>query len=265
MPIDPTDETERQVAAAVRRARDLPGAAPVTVVGLDEVGRGALAGPLCLGACAITVTGDGIGEDLPGGIRDSKALTARARERLEAPIVLAARGWGLGWSAPEEIDEIGIGRALTRAALRALDAVAQATRIDAVLVDGSVDVLTPALRARRAHSPMVAAPEPLVHVQAKADRDCVSVAAASILAKVARDRVMVELAAADGAYGWARNKGYASAEHRAALAEHGPHPQHRWSWKLPGVQPGGARAPGVLWSFESRSGAPGAAASRKER
>lgn len=238
MPIEPTDETERQIAAELRAARGLPSAAPVTVVGIDEVGRGALAGPVCLGACAVTVRGDAFGEDLPTGIRDSKSLTARARERLEQPIARSARAWGLGWCSPEEIDAVGISASLTRAALRALEMVADAVRIDAIILDGSVDVLSPALRERSTEGVgsegAADGAVPLVHLRPKADRDCVSVAAASILAKVARDRVMVELAAADPAYAWERNKGYASAEHRAALLAHGPHPQHRRSWRLPG-------------------------------
>ena len=204
-------------ALAVRRG---PGRR--LVVGIDEVGRGALAGPVAVGACAIEVH-DGRPASLPDGVRDSKKLTARRREALVDPILETARGGAVGWASAAEIDEIGIMAALTRAALRALESLD--LEIDAILLDGDVDVLTPALAAAER-------PTPLVELRVAADRDCASVAAASILAKVARDARMVALDAEAPEYGWASNKGYGSAVHRAAIDRLGAHDHHRRSWRL---------------------------------
>lgn len=200
------------------------GAGRRVIVGIDEVGRGALAGPVAVGACALEVV-DGVIAPLPDGIRDSKALTARRREALVAPILETVHAGAVGWSSPAEIDEIGIMPALTRAALRALEALGPDVVADAIVLDGDVDVLSPALAAADR-------PAPLVHLQVAADRDCASVAAASILAKVARDAHMVELHAEAPHYCWAANKGYGSAAHRAAIDERGVHVHHRRSWRL---------------------------------
>lgn len=201
------------------------------VVGIDEVGRGALAGPVAVGACALEVV-DGVTAALPEGVRDSKSLTARRREALVDPILETVHAGAVGWSSPAEIDEIGIMPALTRAALRALEALGPQVVADAIVLDGDVDVLSPALAG-------TGRPTPLVHLQVAADRDCASVAAASILAKVARDARMVELDAEAPHYGWASNKGYGSAVHRAAIDERGVHEHHRRSWRL-GSRPAAA-------------------------
>lgn len=215
-------------------ARCAPG--PRIIVGIDEVGRGALAGPVAVGACAVEVT-DGRVEPLPDGVRDSKALSARRREELVDPIRESARSTAVGWAEAAEIDQLGIMRALTIAAVRALDGLE--VRADAIILDGSVDVLTAELSRRTG-------PCPQVQLRVKADAHCASVAAASILAKVARDARMAELSTAAPAYGWAGNKGYGSAAHRAAIRQHGPDAQHRRSWNLgaPAQEPVAA---GVLW------------------
>lgn len=223
------------------------GARDVIVVGIDEVGRGALAGPVVMGACAVLVRDGAVTTPLPEGIRDSKALTARRREVLCPPIRESAHAWSLGWASAAEIDAVGIVPALTRAALRALDALALTP--DAIILDGSIDVLSAHLR------PDPQGARPRVHLQVRADRDCASVAAASILAKVARDSRMVELAADAPAYGWERNKGYGAAAHRAAIIACGPHLEHRRSWNLTG----GAD---VLWGPDS--GARGRSDGRQE-
>lgn len=210
------------------------GPEPRIVVGIDEVGRGALAGPVAMGACAIEVT-RGRAAALPEGVRDSKRLTARRREVLVAPILESVRAGAVGWASAAEIDEIGIIGALTRAAVRALDALD--VEIDAILLDGNCDVLSAALAATDR-------PMPRVELRVAADRDCASVAAASILAKVARDARMVELDALAPVYGWASNKGYGSAAHREAIDRHGPHEHHRRSWRLGSAPaPAGTRAP----------------------
>lgn len=227
----PTLEVERALAARCGAGRRL-------VVGIDEVGRGALAGPVAVGACALEVV-DGVIAPLPEGVRDSKKLTARRREALVEPILGSVLAGAVGWSSPAEIDEFGIMPALTRAALRALEALGLDGAADAILLDGDVDVLTPSLAAAE-H------PAPLVHLQVAADRDCASVAAASVLAKVARDAHMIELDAEAPHYGWASNKGYGSAVHREAIDLRGVHEHHRRSWRLgsrPAVAPSTPAAP----------------------
>ena len=219
----PTLDLERELA---RRA----GPGRRVVVGLDEVGRGALAGPVAVGAVALEIT-DGEVAPLPDGVRDSKKLTARRREALVAPIRESALTGAVGWAEASEIDEIGIMAALTRAALRALEGLG--VEADALLLDGDADVLTPALTAAER-------PAPLVQLRVAADRDCASVSAASILAKVARDARMVELDAEAPDYGWASNKGYGAAVHRAAIDRIGVHEHHRRSWRL-GSVPAAAR------------------------
>lgn len=197
------------------------------VVGIDEVGRGALAGPVAVGACAIEVI-DGRTPTLPEGVRDSKKLTARRREALVEPICNTVAASSVGWASAGEIDEIGIMPALTRAALRALDALE--LEIDAILLDGDVDVLSAALST-------ASGPAPLVELRVAADRDCASVSAASILAKVARDAHMVEIDTLAPDYCWASNKGYGSAVHRETIDRLGPHEHHRRSWRLSSTIP----------------------------
>ncbi|ATG55390.1 ribonuclease HII [Brachybacterium ginsengisoli] len=226
-PVDPTLEVERALAARRGGGRRI-------VVGIDEVGRGALAGPVAVGACAIEVV-DGVIAPLPEGVRDSKKLTARRREALVDPIRESARAGAVGWASAAEIDEIGIMPALTRAALRALEGLGLDGEVDAIVLDGDVDVLTPSLAAARR-------PAPLVHLQVAADRDCASVSAASILAKVARDALMVELDAQAPDFGWASNKGYGSAAHREAIDRLGAHEHHRRSWRL-GSRPAASAVP----------------------
>ncbi|NMA78074.1 MAG: ribonuclease HII [Actinomycetales bacterium] len=211
----PTLEVELALAARRGPGRRI-------VVGVDEVGRGALAGPVAVGACAVEII-DGAPPQLPEGVRDSKKLSARRREALVGPIRAHAAGASVGWSSPAEIDEIGIMPALTRAALRALEGLE--LEIDAILFDGDVDVLS-------AHLVSEDRPAPSVELRVAADRDCASVAAASILAKVARDAWMVELDAAAPDYCWASNKGYGSAAHREAIDRLGAHEHHRRSWRL---------------------------------
>ena len=219
----PAPTLELELALAARRG---PGRR--IVVGIDEVGRGALAGPVAVGACAIEII-DGLPPLLPDGVRDSKKLTARRREALVEPIRASAAGASVGWASPAEIDEVGIMPALTRAALRALESLA--LEIDAILLDGDVDVLSGALATADR-------PAPMVELRVSADRDCASVAAASILAKVARDARMVELDAMAPEYCWASNTGYGSAAHRAAIDRLGAHEHHRRSWRLGSAIPG---------------------------
>lgn len=187
------------------------------VIGLDEVGRGAIAGPVAVGAHAVLA---GTAE-FPEGLRDSKLLSEKKREAI-APLVTT---WGLGsvgFASAEEIDEHGITAMLGEAARRALlDLHAQGIPVDSALIilDGAHDWLSPVLRA------------PLnIVTRVGADRACASVAAASVRAKVERDRVMREAHDAHPNYGWASNKGYGSAAHYAGIHEHGLTELHRHTW-----------------------------------
>jgi ribonuclease HII len=171
----------------------------------------------------------------PVGVKDSKLLTAAARERMVAPIRRWARAWAVGHASPAEIDAIGIMAALRLAGTRAL---AQLDVVpDLVILDGNHDWLTdPAkvgLLAFLEGGADVAVPP--VTTLVKADLTCSSVAAASVLAKVERDAMMVALAAEVGTYSWELNKGYSAPEHLAALSVHGACEHHRRSWRLPGV------------------------------
>lgn len=208
MPVDPTLDVERDLLA--RGAR--------WVIGCDEVGRGAIAGPVAVGVCAIDASHGAI----PIGLRDSKLLSEKRRSVL-APL---AAEWGagsaVGLATAEEIDRVGIVTALGLAGSRAL---AQLFHVgidprDAVIVlDGSHDWLNPALSA------------PLrVTVRPKADRDCGSVAAASVIAKVHRDTLMIAADAEHPGYAWASNKGYGAAVHLAAIERLGATPLHRHTW-----------------------------------
>ncbi len=219
----------------LRHERSLLRSGALVVVGMDEVGRGALAGPVSVGAVAVDLRT----RACPSGVADSKLLTPAARERL-----LPALGrWGVaravGHAGPDEIDALGIIAALRLAGRRALAALAVVP--DVVLLDGSHDWLTPPsqgeldLAAEEVAGGIVPDDGPVVAVRTrvKADRTCASVAAASVLAKCERDALMVGLAAEHPAYGWAENKGYGAPEHLAALRALGPSPLHRRSWRLP--------------------------------
>ncbi|WP_418969869.1 ribonuclease HII [Alloscardovia omnicolens] len=212
------------------------------IIGLDEVGRGCLAGPVTLGAAAFRA--DLIGTDtIPEGLKDSKLLSERRREALIEPIAQWAAAVGTGSCSNTEIDEWGISSCLGVAALRALETVErdllekypqdfyERVRV-AVILDGPHDYITPAMSM--VHAPTIPV-IPRVYTQVKADQQCASVAAASVYAKVQRDHTMLHIAQDNpqwAAYAWGKNKGYGSAQHRAALKEHGPTPYHRISWKL---------------------------------
>jgi ribonuclease HII len=188
------------------------------VIGCDEVGRGAIAGPVAVGLCVVDAR---IGA-VPAGLRDSKLLSEKRREELAPRAVEWAVHSAVGLATALEIDTIGIIAALGLAGKRALvqlhDAGA-AVRDSVILLDGSHDWLSPALT-----SPLA------VQTRAKADRDCASVSAASVVAKVHRDRLMISADGRTPGYGWASNKGYGSADHFAAIAELGATDFHRHTW-----------------------------------
>ncbi len=202
------------------------------VAGVDEVGRGALSGPVTVGAAIV----DARTARSLSGVRDSKLLTSAQRSALVPRIQRWAVAWGVGHASAAEIDEIGLIAALRRAGRRALAACG--TEPDIVLLDGAHDWLS-----APAQHDLLADEDPWltpVHTRVKADLTCASVAAASVLAKVERDALMTAMDARHPGYGWAGNKGYATPDHLAALREHGPCCEHRRSWRLPGAEEGQA-------------------------
>ncbi len=175
------------------------------VCGIDEAGRGPWAGPVVAAAVVLDPN------NVPTGLNDSKKLTSAKREALFDPIMNAAQV-GTGIVSARMIDEINILQATYKAMQEAIAALAVAPTL--ALVDGN--------RA----PPLMCNVQTIVGGDAKS----LSVAAASIIAKVTRDRIMMEFDAAYPAYGFASHKGYGTAEHQAALAAHGPCPIHRVSF-----------------------------------
>ena len=191
--------------------------APV-VLACDEVGRGALAGPVAVGLVLI----DASVRRMPAGLRDSKLMTEPRREAMAPRAAAWVHGWAVGEASAAEIDELGIMACLGLAGARAYAALtaAQEVALDApLLLDGNYDWLSPSIQHRAR-----------VTTRIKADRDCASVAAASVIAKVHRDRGMRSAHDDLPLYGWDENKGYSSRGHFAALAEHGPSAMHRQTW-----------------------------------
>ncbi len=204
------------------------------LAGVDEVGRGAFAGPVSVGIAVVDLQD----QSLLDGVRDSKLLKAEDRERLEPLVRSWAVAAAVGHASAAEIDAVGIIAALRLAGNRAWgELLALGTRPDVVLLDGSHDWLSlPAqvslFDTDTEAGPGVTACDAPVHTRVKADMSCLSVAAASVLAKVARDRMMLDLHLDFPAFGWNENKGYGTAAHREALRAAGPSSHHRSSWNL---------------------------------
>jgi ribonuclease HII len=193
MPYQPPTHTVERSLRATTGAK--------VIAGVDEVGRGAWAGPVTV--CA-AVTGL---RKPPVGLTDSKLLTVKRRTALAAELRKWVTAYALGHASPEEIDGLGMTAALRLAAVRALEALP--VRPDAIILDG--------------------APWK-VRTVIKGDQACVPVAAASVIAKVHRDTMMAELGGDHADFDFAANVGYPSPVHRAALEERGPTPYHRLSW-----------------------------------
>jgi ribonuclease HII len=177
------------------------------VAGIDEAGRGPLAGPVAAAAVILDPN------DLPQGLNDSKLLTADVREQLYDEIMSRAIAVSVAFSSAAEIDSLNIRRATHAAMCRALEALAIAPRY--VLIDGNDLPLK-----------LICPGEAIV----KGDMLSVSIAAASIVAKVTRDRLMRRLCQHYPLYGFSRHAGYGTKAHLAAIAEHGPCPYHRLSF-----------------------------------
>ncbi|NLZ55617.1 MAG: ribonuclease HII [Clostridiaceae bacterium] len=188
------------------------------LAGVDEAGRGPLAGPVYAAACILD-------PNVPiYGLNDSKRLSERKREELFEVIVEQAADWGIGWSTVDEIEHLGVLAAVHLAMRRALDQLRMLPEI--VLVD---------------YERIPGVDLPQINVT-KGDARVNCIAAASILAKVARDRYMIELAERYPDYGFEKHKGYGTAQHIAAIREAGPTKEHRRSFLTRILQPDAASA-----------------------
>ena len=200
----PTLDYERELMASGARI----------IAGMDEVGRGAIAGPVTIGVVAIDAT---IGA-VPEGLADSKLMTPKRREVM-VPI---AKEWGLAWATGSataaEIDKYGIMTALSLAGSRALTALT--VRPDIIILDGNNSFL------------LEEDDGPRIVTRIKGDQTCASVSAASVIAKVERDALMTQLHEQFPHYGWIGNKGYGAALHTDAIKIHGVTDLHRKSWNL---------------------------------
>ena len=183
------------------------------IIGVDEAGRGPLAGPVVAAACVL-------GEPLPAGLDDSKKLSAKRRAEIE-PQIHASCHWAVAVVEADEIDRINIFAATMLAMTRAVAALVEALGCEPqdVLIDGN-------------KTPHGRVPEWRWSARAIVGGDALEpcISAASILAKEHRDRLMRDYAVQHPNYGWERNKGYGTAEHLAALQRHGPSPLHRQSF-----------------------------------
>jgi ribonuclease HII len=178
------------------------------VAGVDEAGRGALAGPVC--AAAVILPPDPALARTLDGVRDSKLMTPSQREAWAPRIRETACAWGVGFASAEEIDCLGIVPATKLAATRALETLHPDALLTDYLVFPEIDLPQTAL--------------------VKGDRLSLSISAASVLAKTARDALMREMDGQYPGYGFARHKGYGTQVHRLALARLGPSPVHRRSF-----------------------------------
>lgn len=181
------------------------------VIGIDEVGRGAWAGPVAAAAVLMRV-----GDKCPG-VADSKLLDHPRRLVLDRQIRRRAAGVGLGWATAAEVDEYGLSWAVRQAGLRALQ---ELSADGLVILDGNWNYL------RESHGSVAIV---------KADALIIPVAAASIVAKVARDRYMERMERQGGIYGFASHRGYVTTAHRAAVANLGFGPFHRRRWQAGGA------------------------------
>jgi ribonuclease HII len=176
------------------------------IVGIDEVGRGCWAGPLVAGAVLL---------DVPIlGLKDSKKLSKKQRERLDAEIRVSAKAYGIGWVSVAEVDELGLTKAVGLAMHRAMEQITD--DYESMIIDGNINYF---------------AENPKAVAVIAADNTVPAVSAASIIAKVARDKYMADVSATFPAYGFDKHVGYGTAAHIAALKLHGLTELHRLSFK----------------------------------
>jgi ribonuclease HII len=184
------------------------------ILGIDEVGRGCWAGPLVAGAVILPAESADIHALRQWKLGDSKKLSKKQREDADQHIRKEALGLGLGWVTPEEVDTIGLTEAVRLAMRRAVEQITHA--YDELIIDGNYNFLPDM---------------PLSSCLIKADDVIPSVSAASIIAKVARDKYMEEAASLHPQYGFESHVGYGTKKHQEALASHGITPLHRKSYK----------------------------------
>ena len=204
--------------SSLKVERELFGAGAPVVLACDEVGRGALAGPVTVGLVLI----DAGVRRMPAGLRDSKLLSEPRREAMAPKASSWVRSWAVGEASAAEIDELGIMACLGLAGARAFAALSAAEYAVAdapLILDGNYDWLSASIEHRVR-----------VTTRIKADRDCASVAAASVIAKVHRDGGMRRAHEELPVYAWNENKGYSTPAHFAAIDEHGPSALHRTTW-----------------------------------
>lgn len=209
-------KSSRSKTASLRHEREYYAQGYSAIFGLDEAGRGPWAGPVAAGAVCLPLDRRDLGR-LLAGVRDSKQMRPRARATLAERIKETALAWGVGSASSAEIDSLGIVPAVKLAMQRALDAARERGQIapSCLFLDA---MLWPEL----AHMPQVS--------MVGGDERSLSIAAASVLAKVWRDAYMVELDQELPQYGFGVHKGYGTLNHQAALAAYGPSPVHRMSF-----------------------------------
>ena len=184
------------------------------VVGLDEVGRGCWAGPLVAGAVLL--------EKPIEGLRDSKKLSKKRREALAEVIRNEAKAYGVGWVTANEVDEMGLSKAVQLAMLRAMKRLQESGEVyDEIDIDGNINYFQNVQGLATEN----------IQAMVRADDSVPAVSAASILAKVARDEYMARLANEFPAYGFEKHVGYGTQAHMRALQEHGMTNEHRKSYK----------------------------------
>jgi len=241
--------------------RQLWGAGHQLVAGIDEVGRGAWAGPLSVGVAVLCEAP----RRLPRGLRDSKQLSEQVREQIFDTVAAWCTAWAVGHAGPEECDRIGMTAALRLATRRALAQLPRGLVPDAVVLDGSFDYVTPPAAPTLFDDLHAAGLEPEgddagpgdapasvppVRTVIGGDARCASVAAASVLAKVTRDRIMRDSAPSYPQFDFDRNKGYPSPSHQRALCGYGLTAVHRRSWAFVDTLPWGLTA----WPGRFRAG-----------
>jgi len=211
----PTTDLERSLAAQGSRF----------LIGIDEVGRGAIAGPVAVGVALIDTHTKEL-DAFPPGLRDSKMLSEKQREALIEPISSWLTASAVGMVEADEIDKFGIIAALSKSASRGLSELLESAQLRAEIVrDGATIILDGSHNWLGAEAGGVS-----VVVREKADRDCALVSAAAVVAKVERDHLMVRLGVEHPGYLLEGHKGYASAAHIEAVRKLGPSSVHRVSW-----------------------------------